>query len=86
MRLNTYALREWRKVRGLSISQLAAAVPMPQPNLSKIQSGTEQPSSARLCRIAEVLGVDPEALIGPDALDTAVDEWPYVRGKKRVAA
>jgi transcriptional regulator with XRE-family HTH domain len=83
MKLNTYALREWRKVRGLSISQLASDVPMPQPNMSKIQLGTEQPSHARLIRIAEVLGVDPEALVGPDSLDLA--EWPFVRGKKRAA-
>ena len=81
--MNTFALRDWRVVRGLTISQLSAAVPMPQPQLSKIQAGLEQPSVARLCRMAEVLGISPESLIGPADLSSAVAEWPFVRGKKR---
>ena len=87
MHLNTYALRAWRKERDLSITQLAAAVPMPQPNLSKMEAGEEQPSYARLVRIAQVLGTTPQALVGPD--EPLVDlepVWPFIRGRKRSAA
>jgi transcriptional regulator with XRE-family HTH domain len=85
MRLNAYALRQWRKERGLSITQLAAAVPMNQPNLGRMEKGEEQPSAARLIRLATVLAIDPRSLIGPDE-DAAIDAWPHAQGRKKVAA
>lgn len=88
MRINPIALRQWRTERGLTISALADAAEMPQPNLSKMEAGEEQPSFARLQKLAKALGVDAGALIGPDTDPRLIDEaaWPFQRGRKRKAA
>jgi transcriptional regulator with XRE-family HTH domain len=87
MRINPAALKQWRTERGLSISALADAVGMPQPNLSKMEAGEEQPSWGRLARIAKALGISPAVLIGPDPDPRLVDEdsWPFQRGRRRKA-
>ena len=88
MQINPVALKQWRTERGLTISALAAKSAMAQPNLSKMEAGEEQPSYARLLKIASALGVDAGCLIGPDIDPRLVDEsvWPFQRGKKRAAA
>jgi transcriptional regulator with XRE-family HTH domain len=85
--LNHVALRELRMKTGLTISGLAELVPMPQPNLSRIEAGDEQPSWDRLVAIAAALKVLPQSLVGPDDLDQVTGEtWPFQRGRKRRVA
>jgi len=85
MKVNTAALKAWRKERGLTILALATAAGIPQPNLSKIEAGQEQPSWKRLATLAQVLGIEPAALVGP-TINPDETAWPFVQGRKRRAA
>lgn len=86
MRINTHLLKEMRRVRGWSLTALAAVSGIPQPNLSRIEKGEEQLSWAKLNDLAKALGFeDARALVGPDELPTA-ETWPFRRGGKRTKA
>lgn len=57
-------IREGRRKQKLSQRQLAAELPMSQANLSRVELGDHAPpSDAVLLRIAEVLELDPRALL-----------------------
>lgn len=57
-------LRVWREFRGMNAAQVAAAVEITPAHVSKIEAGKGEPSVALLKRLARVLGVDMEALVG----------------------
>lgn len=84
MRINPTAVKAWRTERGMTLTSLGLAAGVPQPNMSKIEAGDEQPSWRRLCAIAKVLGVDPAAIVGPSDSPTE-ESWPFARGRKRKA-
>lgn len=57
-------IREGRRKKKLSQRQLAAALPMSQTNLSRVELGDHAPpSDGVLLRIAEVLELDPRELL-----------------------
>lgn len=47
-----------RKAKGMSQTELSAAINMDQPNLSAIENGRQNASSLMLKRIADALGVE----------------------------
>jgi DNA-binding XRE family transcriptional regulator len=60
------ALRVWREYRRLTAAQLAAAVKITPAHLSKLESGHGNPSLAVLRRLAKVLDVELDLLVGRD--------------------
>lgn len=60
------ALRVWREHRGLTAAQLAAAVRITPAHVSKLESGNGDPSLAVLRRVAKVLDVELDMLVGRD--------------------
>jgi len=57
-------LKRYRRERGLSQTELAAAAATNQSRVSEIERGeTANPSLSRLCRIAAALGVTVDALL-----------------------
>ena len=59
-------LRVWREHRGLTAAQLAAAVKITPAHVSKLESGDGDPSLAVLRRLAKVLDVELDLLVGRD--------------------
>ena len=57
-------IRVARFKRGLFQWELAKKAGLPESILSRIETGRLQPSLDQLCKIAEVLSVDPEELRG----------------------
>jgi len=57
-------LRVWRELRGMTAAQVAAAVQITPAHISKIESGKGEPSVGLLKKLARVLRVDMEALVG----------------------
>lgn len=60
-------LRVWREFRGMTGAQVATAVQITPAHISKIESGKGEPSVALLKRLARLLRVDMEALVGSTA-------------------
>lgn len=58
------ALRIWREHRGLTAAQLAAAVKITPAHVSKLESGYGDPSLAVLRKLAKVLDVELDLLVG----------------------
>lgn len=88
-RVNPVTVRDVRRLQGLTITEVARRAGVPQPNMSKIEAGNEQVSWPRLVAIAEALGVDAYALVGPDSDHATFDEshWPYkTRGARKPKA
>jgi DNA-binding XRE family transcriptional regulator len=54
----------WREFRGMTAAQVAAAVQITPAHISKIESGKGEPSVALLKKLARVLRIDIEALVG----------------------
>ena len=59
-------IREARLNSGLTQAQFAVAVGADQANVSRWERGLAVPRDDRRSRIAEVLGVDPDALFSYD--------------------
>lgn len=56
-------LRELRKRKGLTITELARRGEMERPNLSRIEHGKHRPSLETLERLSEALGVPVAELV-----------------------
>jgi len=56
-------LREHRKRRGLTVTELARLAEMKRPNLSRIEHGKHRPSLETLERLSEALGVPVAELV-----------------------
>jgi transcriptional regulator with XRE-family HTH domain len=52
----------YRRARGLTIAQLAAAIGRSRPYVSRVENGHDKPSASYRADVARALGVD-EALI-----------------------
>lgn len=72
-------LRVWREHRGMTAGQLAAAVQMTPAHISKIESGKGEPSVSLLKKLALVLRLDMESLVG----SAASPPPPKTRGAMR---
>jgi len=57
-------IRQLRQSRGLTLRQLAAQLDIHFSHLSKIENGRDQPGRAVLNRVAQVLQVDLDVLLG----------------------
>jgi len=57
-------IRQLRQSRGLTLRQLAAQLDIHFSHLSKIENGRDQPGRAVLNRVAKVLQVDLDVLLG----------------------
>jgi len=57
-------IRQLRQSRGLRLRQLAAQLDIHFSHLSKIENGRDQPGRAVLIRVAQVLQVDLDVLLG----------------------
>jgi transcriptional regulator with XRE-family HTH domain len=58
-------LREARRVRGLTLAQLAERAAVSQPHLSQMENGKASPSISTLYRLAGALGIPPQDLLPP---------------------
>ena len=59
-------LRVWREHRGMTAAQVAASVDITPAHVSKLESGKGDPSVALLRRLAKVLRVSIEDLVGAE--------------------
>jgi DNA-binding XRE family transcriptional regulator len=59
-------IRVWREFRGLTATELAARIGVTPAHVSKIETGKGEPSVALLRKLAAILRVDMEALVGVD--------------------
>lgn len=59
-------IREWRKVKGVSLEFVADAVPMDKGNLSKIERGLLPYNQEMMERLGDILGTEPGNLISRD--------------------
>lgn len=57
------ALRYWRLARGLTQRELAARAGTTHAAISQMERGPRQPRPGLLVRLADALGVAPEALL-----------------------
>ncbi len=57
-------LRVWREYRGMTAAKLAAAVGITPAHVSKLESGKGEPSVSLLRKLAKVLAVQLEELVG----------------------
>ena len=64
-------IREARQARGISLRQLADRVGIHFSHLSKIENGKDQVGRNSLAKIAEMLGVDPDLMLGEAGHQTA---------------
>lgn len=60
----TLHIRDIRKERGLTLSQLAEMVGVSIPHMSEVERGKKNVNNHLLTRLAGALNVPPEALIG----------------------
>lgn len=75
MVLNRYALRAIRESHGITLTDMAEAIGLSLPMLSRIESGERSASPARIRQMASVLGVSPLAITSPADPETVeVDE------------
>jgi DNA-binding XRE family transcriptional regulator len=58
-------IRVWRQYRGLTATQLAAAVKVTPAHISKLEAGKGSPSLALLRRLARVLEIELDLLVTP---------------------
>jgi len=59
-------LRVWREHRGMTAAQVAASVDITPAHVSKLESGKGDPSVALLRRLAKLLRVSLEDLVGAE--------------------
>jgi len=59
-----HPLRVWREHRGMTAAMLASAVEITPAHVSKLESGKGEPSVSLLKKLAKVLAVQLEELVG----------------------
>ena len=63
-------MRELRKQRGLTMKELGKAVGVAESTISLYETGKHEPDILTMQRIAAVLGVSVDALLGADPHDS----------------
>lgn len=74
MELNRHALKAIRESHGITLTDMAEAIGVSLPMLSRIESGERNASVARIRLMASVLGVSPLAITSPKTVDVEVEE------------
>lgn len=59
-------LRALRERKALTQEELAKKAGITRATLSRLESGAENPYPSTIRKLAKALGVDPEALMGPE--------------------
>ncbi len=62
-------IRQYRKLHGLSIKELAVLVDINEKYLSNLECGNQQMSLPKIYRVSQVLGVPMERLLVPSTND-----------------
>lgn len=86
-------LRSVREQAGMTQAQLAEAVQVHRPEIARLESGTVEPTWPKVLKLAEALGVTPDAFMKGDnqndidnqVMETSHGDPPTVRraGKKK---
>ena len=74
-------IRQFRKAQGLSAEQIASAICVSPATVYRWESGECDPGSSHLCRLADLLGVTTDALLGREAIPT---NQPTTEGGKHI--
>lgn len=79
----TENLKRLRKEKHMSQSQLAELVDMSQATIASWESGTRKPDTSMLLRLAELLGVTTDELLGAPAMDDDAELWAIRESVRR---
>ncbi len=61
--LKATKIRYYRKIKGISASELARRVNLTRASISAYEKGIQFPTGKNILNIAEVLGVEPKDLV-----------------------
>lgn len=67
-------VRRYRKLKGMTQEDLALEVEMERSYVSDLERGTRNPTVRALGRLAEALGVEPQALLETEGREPISDE------------
>lgn len=76
-------LKRLRKEKHMSQSQLAELVDMSQATIASWETGTRKPDTSMILRLAELLGVTTDELLGAPAMDDDAELWAIRESVRR---
>ena len=76
-------LKRLRKEKHLSQSQLAELVDMSQATVASWETGTRNPDTAMIIRLAELFGVSTDELLGAQSTDDDTELWALRESVRR---
>lgn len=76
-------LKRLRKEKHISQSQLAELVDMSQATIASWETGTRKPDTSMILRLAELLGVTTDELLGAPAMDDDAELWAIRESVRR---
>ena len=71
-------LRKYRKFRGMTQEALAKELHYSHTAIANYESGRNEPSLSDLCRLADVLGVSTDALLGREGAEDNMMNAPLL--------
>ena len=84
-KFNPIHLREWRKARGLTLTELASLAGIDHGNLSKLERGIFPYSQSVLEKLANALSVSPAIMLSLEPDDVAAVEAEMVSVDKTLS-
>lgn len=76
-------LKRLRKEKHMSQSQLAELVDMSQATIASWETGTRKPDTSMILRLAELLGVTTDEILGAPAMDDNAELWAIRESVRR---
>jgi transcriptional regulator with XRE-family HTH domain len=67
-------MREYRRARGMTQTEVAQSAKMPRLNYHRIEIGSRMPRRDELDRIAKAVGFDSKALLREAGYEAIIDE------------
>lgn len=71
-------LRKYRKFRGMTQEALAKELHYSHTAIANYESGRNEPSLSDLCRLADILGVSTDALLGREGVKYKTMTNPFL--------
>lgn len=71
-------LRKYRKFRGMTQEALAKELHYSYTAIANYESGRNEPSLSDLCRLADILGVSTDALLGREGVKLKTMTNPFL--------
>lgn len=71
-------LRKYRKIRSMTQKALAKELHYSHTAIANYESGRNEPSLSDLCRLADILGVSTDALLGREGLEYKEMSNPFL--------